>query len=71
MTIEDAAYPCPHCEATGYGDISERQKAAMAAIAPTTWHESWRHYAAKKEQYLCGLESSALSRLKARMRDVA
>jgi len=71
MTIEDAAYPCPHCEATGYGDISERQKAAMAAIAPTTWHDSWRHYAAKKEQFLWGLESSALSRLKARMRDVA
>lgn len=71
MTVDEAAYPCRHCDATGRGEISERQKAAMAQIAPTTWHESWKQYAAKKEEFLWSIESSVLGRLKARLQEAA
>ena len=71
QTREEAAYPCRHCEGTGRGEISERQKASMAQIASTTWHDTWKHYAAKKEQFLWSLESSVLGRLRARLQDAA
>lgn len=71
MTREEAAYPCRHCEETGRGEVSERQKASMAQIASTTWHDSWRHYVAKKEQFLWSLESSVLGRLRTQLSDAA
>lgn len=71
MTVDQSAHQCYACEGSGLGSISNRQKAAMACIPPTTWHESWKDYAAKKEQFLWGLEASCISRLNAQLRDAA
>lgn len=71
MTVDQAAHKCHACQGSGLSELSERQKAAMAEIASTTWHESWRHYAAKKEEFLWSVESSALGRLKAQLQEAA
>lgn len=70
-SIEDSARKCEKCDGSGQGEISERQRASLAKIPPTTWHDSWKDYAAKKEQHLWAVESSALSRLRAQLSDAA
>ncbi len=51
---------CKRCKGSGIGRLSERQRAALAEIPPSSWNRRWKALAEEGVQYVSDLDQRVL-----------